>query len=70
MQTQFDYANHEFKVPTKNLVTPAHVEQFAQSQGHKELIGFISALSDSCVASKQTQTIMSDVRFAFHLHAT
>lgn len=48
-------------VPAKNIVTLQHVEQFKTSQGCKELVGFINALSESIKNSKMTETTLTDV---------
>ena len=57
----FDFAAHTFKTPDKTLVTPAHVEEFKESQGCKELIGFITALVGACKTSKMTATPLTEV---------
>ena len=38
-----------------------HVEQFKTSNGCKELVGFINALTESAKNSKMTETPLTDV---------
>ncbi len=59
----FDFNTHVFTVPKKNLATIAHVAIFKESEGAKDLIGFINALGDSVKQSRMTETKLTEVRF-------
>lgn len=62
---RFDYSNHKFVTPVKNLVTVPHIELFKSSNGCKELVGFINALTESVKNSKMTETQLTDVSTNF-----
>ena len=57
----FDINTHTFKTPDKTLVTVEHVEEFKNSSGCQELIGFITALSNACKTTKMTTTPLTEV---------
>jgi len=59
--TAFDFENHAFTVPKKNLVTIPHVAMFKESEGAKDLLGFINALGDSVKQSRMTETKLTEV---------
>ena len=57
----FDINTHTFKTPDKTLVTVEHVEEFKNSSGCQELVGFITALSNACKSTKMTATPLTEV---------
>lgn len=63
VDTAFDFNTHVFTVPKKNLATIPHVAIFKESEGAKDLIGFINALGDSVKQSRMTETKLTEVRF-------
>lgn len=57
----FDFNAHVFTVPMKNLATIPHVAMFKESEGAKDLIGFINALGDSVKQSRMKETQLTEV---------
>lgn len=60
-EATFDFANHRFKTPEKTLVTVEHVEEFKNSTGCQELMGFIAALTNACKTTQMSRTPLTDV---------
>lgn len=61
----FDFASHEFKVPTKTLVEVADVAKFQQSQGCAELTQFLNALLAACKSTQMSKTELTPVSSQF-----
>ena len=57
----FDYAGHTFRTPDKTLVTVEHVEEFKNSAGCQELLGFITALTNACKTTQMTRIPLTEV---------
>ena len=58
----FDASKHEFKIPAKKIDDPMTLEQFKNSDAFKEILGFITALSQSVQKSRMTETPLTEVR--------
>jgi hypothetical protein len=54
--SQFDFDKFSFETPSKRIDDPASLEKFKLSEGYRELLAFITALSKSCENTRMTQT--------------
>ena len=60
--SSFDFANHQFKIPTKKIDDPATLEIFKKSDAAGELLSFLGALAQSVQSSRMSETIVTDVK--------
>ena len=60
-KTLFDFSQHKFVVPTKNIETPAHVQVFGKSEACNDLMSFITRLQESVKSTKMSATPITNV---------
>ena len=58
---EFDFEGHTFSTPDKTIITVEHVEEFKNSNGHNELLGFITALMNACKTTQMSTTPLTEV---------
>ncbi len=54
IQGAFDPSKHEFKIPAKKIDDPMTLQTFKDSNACKDILGFITALSQSVQKSRMT----------------